>query len=149
MKRLPILVLATTLPLCAAETKVSLEAVPGPVRTAIEKLVGKGAIRKTVREPGDHGGMIYEVSYTQNGRKYEAEISPKGDVLVVDEEIALSDAPKAVRTTVERQTAGGKVTKVEKATEGKKVFYEVEFRKGGSAEHELQVAPDGKVLKVE
>ena len=49
---------------------------------------------------------------------------------------------------IEEQTAGGKIKKVEKATEGKKVYYEAEFIKGGK-EHEVKIAPDGKIIAVD
>jgi uncharacterized membrane protein YkoI len=128
-----------------AETEVPFAKLPGSVQKATTELVGKGKIVKTTSEPGDHGGTIYEVAYTIGRTKYEAEISPKGKVLVVDQQISLSQAPKPVRKAIEDNTAGGKILKIEKATEGKKVFYEAEFTKGGG-EHEVKVAPDGKIL---
>lgn len=143
-----VLLLATGAVALAAETEIPVSKLPAPVRSAIQKLVGTGTVRKTVQEPGDKGGTIYEVAYTLDGRKYEAEISPAGKVLVVDREVALSEVPAPVRKTIEESTVGGKVTKVERAEEGRETYFEAEFRRAGK-EHEVKVAPDGKVLKLE
>lgn len=130
------------------ETEISFAKLPENVQKTAQSLAGKGQITKATKESGDAGGTIYEVAYTIGHTKYEAEISPKGKLIVVDEQIDLSNAPKAVRGVIEEKTAGGKIIKIEKATQGKELFYEAEFTKDGK-EHEVKVAPDGKILAAE
>src|SRR4051794_7407121 len=103
-----ILTLIAVVPMRAAEEELPLTKLPPNVQEAIKTLVGKGQITKTVKEKGDAGGTIYEVSYTLNNRKYEAEISPEAKVLVVDQQITIGEAPKAVQKVIEEKTAGGK-----------------------------------------
>jgi hypothetical protein len=132
----------------AGEAATPFEKLPGPVQKAMRELVGKGKITKTVKETEKDGTVLYEVSYLVGKRKFEAEVSPEGKLLVVDEEIQLSEAPAAVQKTIGEKTAGGKIRKIEKAVKGKEVFYEAEFIKGFK-EHEVKVAPGGKVLAEE
>jgi uncharacterized membrane protein YkoI len=132
----------------AGEVEIPIEKLPEAIQKTMRETVGKGTIAKTVKETEKDGSVIYEVAYTVGTRKFEAEVSPKGKLLVIDEQIELSEAPDAVQKAIKDKTAGGKITKVEKATKGKEVFYEAEFVKDGK-EHEVKVAPSGKVLAVE
>jgi hypothetical protein len=143
-----VIALAFAAVLHAAETDTPIGKLPEPVQKAMRELVGKGKITKTVKETEKDGTVLYEVSYLVGKKKFEAEVSPEGKVLVVDEEIQLSEAPEAVRKVIEEKTAGGKIRKIEKAVKGKEVFYEAEFTKGGE-KHEVKVAPGGKVLAEE
>ncbi len=63
-----------------------------------------------------------------------------------EEEITLDQVPAEVKATIERESAGGTVTEIERETKDGKVTYEVEFLRGGQ-EIELQIAPDGAVLR--
>lgn len=132
----------------AEETDLPFAKLPAPVQSAMKKLVGQFRMTKTTRETEKDGRVIYEVAYENAGKKFEAEVSAEGKLMVIDEELTLSAAPAAVRKTIELATAGGKVNKVEKATEGRKTYYEAEFRKGND-KHEVKVAPDGKVISTE
>lgn len=139
---------AIVAPVRAEETEIPFDKLPENVQKTAQGLVGKGKITKATKESGDRGGTIYEVAYTVGRTKYEAEISPKGEIVVVDEQVAISQVPKPVRGVIEEKTAGGKIIKIEKAKQGKEVYYEAEFTKDGK-EHEVKVAPDGKILKTE
>lgn len=139
---------AIVVPAQAEETDIPFDKLPEGVQKTAQGLAGKGKITKATKESGDRGGTIYEVAYTVGRTKYEAEISPKGQVVVVDEQIALSQVPKPARGVIEEKTAGGKIIKIEKAKEGREVYYEAEFTKNGK-EREVKVAPDGKILKTE
>ena len=132
-------------PAFADEVDTAMKNLPPAVQKAMQELVGKGKISKTVKETEPGRDVIYEVSYSVGKTLFEAEISEKGKVIVVDEQISLEQAPAPVRATIEEQTKGAKIIKIEKATEGKKVFYECEFKKGGK-ELEVKVAPSGKLI---
>ena len=142
------LALALGLTGCATEERVAVSKLPPAVQTTVKQVVGSGTIKSTSREAEKDGRVLYEVAYVAGGRSFEAEISPEGKLLVVDEAIALAAAPDAVQKTILAQIAGGRIIKFEKATQGTEVFYEAEFKKGGKT-HEVKVAPDGKVLAVE
>ena len=60
----------------------------------------------------------------------------------------MDQLPAAVRATIEKESAGGKVDEVEKETEHGQTFYEAEIVKNGHESY-IHVAEDGKVLKRE
>ena len=62
--------------------------------------------------------------------------------------LTMDQLPAAVKATVEKESAGGKVGEVEKETHRGKTFYEVEISKNGRESY-LHVSPEGKVLKRE
>ena len=72
----------------------------------------------------------------------------EGKIVSVEKVIALSDVPEAVRKTIEANSAGGKVEKVEHIEEGGKVTYEALVTKDGKRE-EIVISPDGKVTERE
>jgi hypothetical protein len=62
-----------------------------------------------------------------------------------EEEVTLDQVPAAVKATILRESAEGKITEIERETKNGKVLYEAEFRLG-SAEIEITIAPDGTVI---
>lgn len=64
------------------------------------------------------------------------------------EQVTLDQLPDPVRSTVMRETEGGKITELEKETKNGQTQYEVEFTpKEGARKVELKIAPDGKILE--
>jgi uncharacterized membrane protein YkoI len=62
--------------------------------------------------------------------------------------VAMSDVPAAVRATLERESAGGKVTEVEKETKDGKTVYSADLMVNGVA-WDITVAENGVVLSRE
>jgi uncharacterized membrane protein YkoI len=60
--------------------------------------------------------------------------------------VTLDQTPPAVRTTIEKVTAGSTIKQIEKIESSGKVTYEVEYMKGGK-ELDAYIAEDGKVVK--
>jgi len=62
--------------------------------------------------------------------------------------VAMSDVPPAVRATLERESAGGKVTEIEKEVKNGKSVYSADMTVNGVA-WDIQVAEDGTVISKE
>jgi len=62
-----------------------------------------------------------------------------------EQEIALSDCPKAVQKTLKRESKGGKIEEVESEKEDGETIYEAEVILNGK-EYEVEVAANGKLL---
>lgn len=62
--------------------------------------------------------------------------------------VALSDTPAPVRAALERETAGGKVTEVEKEVKNGKTIYSADIEIKGVV-WDVSVAEDGTVLSKE
>jgi uncharacterized membrane protein YkoI len=64
---------------------------------------------------------------------------------VHEEEVTLDQVPAAVKATILKESAGGKITEIERETKHGKVTYEAEFIINGR-EVEIEIAPDGTIL---
>jgi len=129
------------------ETKVKLENLPPAVRAAVEQQSQGGTIRGLSKET-EGGKTYYEAELTVNGRNRDVLFDTEGNVVEIEEEVALASVPPAVRATLEEQAATkGSITKVETLTKnGVLEAYEGQLKKG-TVTSEVKVAPDGKLMK--
>jgi uncharacterized membrane protein YkoI len=62
-----------------------------------------------------------------------------------EEDVTLDQVPAAVKATILRESAGGRITEIERETKNGKTVYEAEFLLNGQ-EIEIKIAPDGTVI---
>ena len=62
--------------------------------------------------------------------------------------VALKDVPAAVRATLEKEAAGGKITEVEKEMKDGKTIYSADIESGGKA-WDVAVGEDGRLISKE
>ena len=62
-----------------------------------------------------------------------------------EQEVTLDQVPAAVKATILKESAGGKITEIERETTDGKTVYEAEFILNGE-EIEIEIAPDGTLL---
>jgi hypothetical protein len=139
------LTLLFVLGVSAQEKKIKKSDLPAAVqKTADEQ--SKGATVRGYNSEVEDGKTIYEVELTVNGHSRDVSISPAGEVVEVEEEVALDSLPAEVRGGLQTKAGAGKITKVESLTKkGKLVAYEAQVRTNGK-KSEVQVGPDGKPL---
>lgn len=65
-----------------------------------------------------------------------------------EQNVAMSDVPAAVRATLERETAGGKITEVEKEKKNGHVVYSADATINGQG-YDITVAEDGRLISKE
>ncbi len=65
-----------------------------------------------------------------------------------EQKVEMKDLPPAVRASLERETAGGTVTEIEKETKDGKTVYSADAMVGGQA-WDITIAEDGKVISKE
>ncbi|NQT87413.1 PepSY-like domain-containing protein [bacterium] len=111
------------------------------------------------------GKTFYEAEFEAGGKEVEIKVAPDGKLLgreIEDEDddedgddddddeeaVSIDQVPAAVKATILKEAAGAKIEEIEKETKGGKTVYEAEFVVGGK-EVEIEVAPDGKLLKRE
>lgn len=63
-------------------------------------------------------------------------------------EITLTDVPAAARSSLERETGGARITRIEREDEGGRPVYEAEYEKDGKT-WSVEVDENGKVLENE
>jgi hypothetical protein len=129
----------------AQEKKIKREDLP----PAVEKTVAeqsKGATIRGFAQEVDKGKTYYEVQLTVNGHGKDISMDEKGDIVEVEEEVALDSLPPAVKEGLLKAAGAGKIGKVESLTKkGTLVAYEAVVRTGAKRS-EIQVGPDGKKL---
>ena len=127
------------------------EKIPEKVMRALRAKFPKAKIQKWAREKED-SAVVYDFEFTQNSRKFEADISEDGTILNWEEAISPKALPKAVRKTVDTKYPKATIkeamqistVKNKKSTlEG----YEIVLVTADKKEVEITVAPNGKIIE--
>ena len=130
----------------AQEKKISRAQLPA----AVEKTVAKeseGATIKGFATEVEHGQRFYEASLEINGHAKDILIDKDGNVVEVEEEVALDTLPAAVQDALKKAAGAGTIQVVESLTKnGTLVAYEGHVKRGYKRS-EIQVGPNGEKLK--
>lgn len=117
---------------------------PAVQKTADEQ--SKGATVTGYKKELEGGKPVFEVKMTVNGHSKDATIDPSGNLVEIEEQIALDALPAAVREGLQKKAGAGTISKVESITkQGSIVAYEAKVLTAGK-KSEVQVGPDGKAL---
>jgi uncharacterized membrane protein YkoI len=122
-----------------ADTKISLKQLPAAVQKAVQENLDGGTI-KGVSTEKEKGKTFYEVETLRAGHGRDLLFDAAGQLVSVEEEVALDAVPEAARTAL---TARGTVRKVELVTKGQVVFYEAVVEQKGKRS-EVAVDAAGK-----
>jgi len=129
----------------AQEKKLKREQLP----PAVEKTVAEQSRDATIRgfaTEMEKGKKLYEVELSVNGHTKDVSMDAQGNVLEVEEEVAMDSLPAAVREGLTKMAGAGTISKVESLTKkGSLVAYEAVV-KTGTKRREIQVGPDGRTL---
>ena len=118
---------------------------------AVEKAYPKAKIKSIeVEAAGDI--KLHKLVMINGGREMELEVSPRGELVSTQMDVAMKELPKDTLKAVQEATEGGKIIKIEKevimaVVEGGKVvklpepkiIYEVKFTRDGTR-HEAKIA---------
>jgi hypothetical protein len=97
----------------------------------------------------DHGVPYCEVELTVAGHHKDCLMDTRGNVVEVEEVVALDSVPVSVRDGLQARASEGKVRTVESISKhGKLVAYEAHVVKDGKRS-EIQVGPEGEPLNHE
>jgi len=129
----------------AAQRKVKMQDLPPTVQQTVKEQTKNATLVGLMKEV-ENGKTVFELETRVNGRGRDLMIDGSGAVLSVEEEVTLDSIPAAARAAIEKQAAGGKITKIETLTKGRTVTYEAAVvRKGKTSE--IAVAADGSAVK--
>jgi hypothetical protein len=96
--------------------------------------------------------VVHDIEFTQQGRKFEADIKEDGTIHNWEKQIPAKDLPAAVRKAVESRYPKAALKEVMAITAvmgGKDMpeGFEILLQTAGGKEIEVSVAPDGKFLE--
>jgi uncharacterized membrane protein YkoI len=129
----------------SAEKKIKRSELPAPVQTTVAAQ-SKGATVRGFSEEKENGQTYYEAELRVSGHSKDVLMDPLGNIVEVEEEVALEALPASVREGLLAKAASSKLVKVESLTkQGKLVAYEAQLVTKGK-KSEIQVGPDGKLL---
>ncbi len=128
-----------------AEKKISMKNVPAAVQQAITR-ESAGAKLKGLATEVEDGKRLYEAELEVNGHAKDVSFDEKGNVVSVEEEIALDKIPAPARAAIEKAAGTGKVLMVETITEGGTSAYEAQLNKAGK-KSEIKVDAAGQTVK--
>ena len=125
------------------------ETCPKDVTNAIDKAFPKATITKCKAE-NEHGHAQFEVKLTKaDGAKAEADVTPEGKIIQVEEKIAIDQVPSAVMKGFAAKYPKAKPDAAEKQTPSDgKPTYEIAFP-GDNGRKEATFTEDGKFVEEE
>ena len=116
---------------------------------AVEKAVvaqSQGATIRGFSQEKENGRTFYEAELTTNGHSKDVLMDEDGNVVEVEEEVALDSISPSVGAALQSKAGNGKIVKVESLTKrGKLVAYEAQVQTNGK-KSEIQVGPQGESL---
>jgi uncharacterized membrane protein YkoI len=149
MKKITVLTAAVLLCLSSsalsADKKLSKSQLPAAVQKTVDEQ-SKGATVVGYSSEVENGKTEYEVKLTVDGHSKDVSIDASGNVLEIEEEVALDSLSPGVQAGLKKAAGTGTLGKVESlAKNGKVVAYEAKVTKGGK-KSEVQVGPKGEKL---
>jgi uncharacterized membrane protein YkoI len=133
------------------EQAKDLDKIPKAVMDALKAKFPGAKITKWTKETED-GKLVYDIEFTQNGKKAEADIAPDGTIQNYEREFDAKNLPKAVTEAVAKRYPGAKMKEVMEITDikaGKEVHggFEITLQTADNRNVEVTVARDGKILE--
>src|SRR5262245_29160205 len=133
------------------KSKPDTDKIPKAVMDALKAKFPKPEITKWTKEK-EGGKVVYDIEFTQEGRKCEADIFEDGTIHNFEKAIAAKDLPEAVTKAVEKKYPKATMKEIMEITEVKEKKeilegYEIVLETADKKEVEVTVAPDGKILE--
>jgi uncharacterized membrane protein YkoI len=144
---------ALACPLRAGEEKVPLDKVPRAVLETVKARFKDAKVIEASKEM-EKEKLVYEVTIKHADHKIDVTLTPEGEMLLIEKEVAAKDLPKAVAGALEKKYPKAtykiieEIIKVERKAE-KLTHYEVFLETADSRLLEVQLSSTGEVLKEE
>lgn len=146
-------ILMLVAPAPAGEKSIAMDKVPLPVLQAVKARFPDGQVTGAAQEM-DEGKLVYELSVKQEGRNIDVTLSPQGQIVLFEAQIAAKDLPPAVAKALAAKFPKAtykiveKVVKIERQKE-KLAYYEVLLVNAEKKKLGVQVGVEGKIGEIE
>jgi hypothetical protein len=146
-KALAGVVLISTSVVLAREKKISKKELPVSVRTAFDKAYPHAKIVGMTKET-EKAETLFEIESVDGTTRRDLLYKANGAIVEIEETMALNDLPEQVKATVQKESSGKRISKIEKVIHSQSVEYEIHMAIG-KKKHELLVDSEGKVVRPE
>lgn len=141
-------ILITTAQSQDSEKRVKMKDLPEAVRKTVQEQ-SKGATVRGLAKEVEDGKTFYEAELKVNGHTKDVLIDPTGAVVEIEEGIAISSLPPAVKATIEKNAGKGKIKNVESITKNNSIVSYEAHVSGAGKMREIKVAPNGDLITTE
>ena len=114
----------------AEAEQIAMEDLPRVVRSAAEKAIAGGSLKRVVKEK-EAGQVAYSVEAMMGGNTKEFTFAADGTLLAEEEGIAFAKLPDAVRAAAEKYFGDSRDLRASKEIAKNVTSYEIEGQKGG------------------
>lgn len=133
--------------LAVAAKSIEVKDLPPAVQKTVQEQ-SKGAEIKNIAKEKEKGAWHYEVETMLNGKHRDFNVAENGTLIVVEEEIAISNIPAAAKSAIEKKVGTGKLTMVETITKDGTTMFEGIYTNKGGKKLEVLVKADGTEVKL-
>jgi hypothetical protein len=135
----------------ASGVSARADKIPANVMSVLSAKFPNAKIAKWSKEK-EEGKEVYDIEFTQDGRKFEADIFADGTIHNWEQQIAQGDLPRAVVQTVNRTFPNAVLKEIMAVTDVKNGAeqlegYEVVVERARKKDVEMTIAPDGRILE--
>jgi hypothetical protein len=145
------LFLLPSLALTGAVGAAPADKIPAHVMAVLTTKFPQAKIGTWSKEKED-GKEVYDIEFTQGGRKFEADIFADGSIQNWEQQITQGDLPPAVLQTVHKTFPNAVLKEIMAVTDVKNGAeqlegYEIVVARAHKKDVEMTVAPDGRILE--
>lgn len=130
----------------AQEKKIKRSKLPAAVESTVAR-VSEGATIKGFASEVEKGQKFFEVSLSVNGHNKDILMDQGGNIVEVEEEVALDSLPSTVQDALRKGAGSGTIQVVESLTKNDHLVAYEGHVKRGLKRFEIQVGPNGEKLK--
>jgi len=131
----------------ASEETIPLSEAPDAVRRTVTTAAAGGRV-VTTEKVVEQGRTVFEAVIEAGGKQREISVSPEGQIIGTQDDVALTDIPEAARKAITAKAAGGKIVSTKKSLEDGNIVFVVVIEKAGK-QQQISVATDGKIIETE
>jgi uncharacterized membrane protein YkoI len=130
----------------AEDIKIKRSDLPPAVEATVSSQSEGASVRGFSMEK-ENGKTFYEAEMIVNGHTRDILMDSKGEIVEVEEEVAMAELTPDVKTGLLIKAGSAKIVKIESIVKkGQLVAYEAQIEEGAK-KSEIQVGPEGKTLR--
>src|SRR5436190_23588643 len=138
-----VIIVATCSVVVSQERKLKREQLPAAVQKTVER-ESEGATINGFATEVEKGRRLYEAELTVNGHSKDISMDRDGNIVEVEEEVAMDSLPTTVQDALRHAAGKGTIGKIESATKNGKLVVDEALIKTADNRFEIPLGPKGE-----